>query len=161
MSSLYHIIKKNMVMQKKKKTIHKIPCKPTRTELDTDLLLAAELAAGWPAALAFELADTVASLTGNRGTAGPAFSFVFSLGILAWLRSSSQDPMVAARLASLPLLPRGVSEDTGGTAAGGTSARLFNRDMGVLSWTASELPENWKWQWTFTKLSKHQVTLVL
>lgn len=51
---------------------------------------------------------------------------------------------MAARLASLPLLPTGVSEDTGGTAAGEISACLFNRDRGVLSGITSELPENWK-----------------
>lgn len=106
------------------------------------MLLAAELANGWPAAHALEVAETVASLTANLGTAVPVFSFAFCLGILAWLKSSSQDPMVAARLASLPLLPRGVSEDKVGTAAGGTSVCLFNGDRGVAPATASELPEN-------------------
>lgn len=105
------------------------------------MLHGVELATAWPTALGLVLAATVASLTANLGTAVQGFSFAFSLGMLAWLRSSSQDPMVAARLASLPFLPSGVPEDTVGTAAGGTSVCLFNRDRGVQSGTASEVPE--------------------
>ncbi len=104
--------------------------------------IALELATTRPAALGLVLAATVASLTASLGAVAPGFSFAFPLGMLAWLRSSSQDPMVAARLASLPLLPIGVSEDMWvGMAAGGTSACLFNRDRGVQSGTATEEPE--------------------
>lgn len=105
------------------------------------MLLAAELVTGRPAALVLELADTVAFLIVNLRTVVSVL-FVFSLGMLAWLRSSSQDPMVAARLASLPLLPRGVSEDTGGATSGGTSACLFDSDSEVLSGMAPGFPEN-------------------
>lgn len=47
---------------------------------------------------------------------------------------------MAARLASRPLLPSGVSEDMLWTVAGGSSACLFIRDKGVYSETASEAP---------------------
>lgn len=69
--------------------------------------------------LTVELVAAVLEGTENLGTEAVAG---FSLGMLAWLRSSSQDPIVAARLANLPLLPTGVSEETVGTGAGGTSA---------------------------------------
>lgn len=49
--------------------------------------------------------------------------------------------MVAARLASLPFLPKGVSEDMVGVVDGVTSACLFNRDKGVKSITESEVSE--------------------
>lgn len=103
------------------------------------MLLAVELVTTWPAAQGLVLAATVASLTANLGTVATGFSFALSLGMLAWLKSSSQDPMVAARLASLPLLPSGVPEDT--VEMGGSSACLFNRDRGVQSGTATEVPE--------------------
>lgn len=77
------------------------------------------------------LVATAASLTATLVIAVPGFSFGFWLTMLAWLRSSSQDPMVAARLASLPLLPRGVPEDTVGTVDGGTTSCLFNWEMEV------------------------------
>lgn len=151
-----HQIKWKKLVNSPKQTVHNmsvgqkmimlknetIPGEPTWLELDVFLLLAVELAT-WPAALGLVLAATVVSLTANLGTAKPDFPFASSWGMLAWLRSSSQDPMVAARLASLPLLPSGVSEDAVGTVAGGTSACFFNRDMGVWSnsGTASEVPE--------------------
>ena len=48
--------------------------------------------------------------------------------------------MVAARFASLPLLPTGVSEEGVVWAeVGGASACLANRDMGVKSGTESEV----------------------
>lgn len=47
--------------------------------------------------------------------------------------------MVAARLASLPFLPKGVPEDAEGAVDSGTSACLFNRDRGVQSRTASDV----------------------
>lgn len=61
----------------------------------------------------------------------------FCLAMLAWLRSSSHEPMVAARLASLPFLPTGVPEDAGGAGFSGTLACLFNMDRGVQSGTAT------------------------
>lgn len=64
----------------------------------------------------------------------------FSLGMLAWLRSSSQDSMVAARLASLPLRPTGVFEDV--AEGGWASASLFIMDSGTQSATGAEAPEN-------------------
>lgn len=77
-------------------------------------------------------AATAATLTAGLGT-GPGFP----LGMWAWLRSSSQDPMVAARLANRPLRPTGASE--GGRLAGGwTSTSLFDKVVGVLSGTVSE-----------------------
>lgn len=110
--------------------------------MDVALLPAAELATTRPsAALGLVLAATVASLAANLGTALPDFSFASSLGILAWLRSSSQDPMVAARLANLPLLPSGAPEDTEGMVAGGTSSCLFTGDSGVQYGASSDGPE--------------------
>lgn len=110
--------------------------------MDVGLLAAVELANTRPsAALGLVLAATVASLAANLGTALADFSFASSLGILAWLRSSSQDPMVAARLANLPLLPSGPPEETEGAAAGGTSTCLFTGDSGVLSAASSDVPE--------------------
>lgn len=81
------------------------------------------------------------SLLANLETDGVAGFSCVCLGMLAWLKSSSQDPMVAARLASLPLLPSGPPEDAAGTAAGGTSACLFNMGSGVPSGTSSEVPK--------------------
>ena len=107
-----------------------------------DLLLAAELGTTLSAALGLVLEGTLASLQTYLGAEAVAgFPCAFCFGMLAWLKSSSQDPMVAARLASLPLLPSGAPEDTVGTSAGGTSACLFNRDRGVLSGTILEVPE--------------------
>lgn len=77
------------------------------------------------------LVATAASLIATLVTAVPSFSFGFSVRMLGWLRSSSQDPMVAARLASLPLLPSGAPEDAVGTVDGGTSSCLFNWERGV------------------------------
>lgn len=96
-------------------------------------LLLAEFVITRPAGLGFKMAAVAAPLTDVLGTAAPVPTFKFSLGILAWVRSSSHDPMVAARLASLPLLPTGVSEGTVETTAGGTSSCLFNSDRGVVS----------------------------
>lgn len=78
-------------------------------------------------------------VTGSGTEAGPGFS----LGMLLWLRSSSQDPMAAARWASLPLRPMGGPEDVEDVSGGGwTSACLFSMDRGVLSSTGSQVPEN-------------------
>ena len=44
-----------------------------------------------------------------------------SLGMVGWLRSSSQEPMVAARLARRPLLPAGAPEGAGASTCGATS----------------------------------------
>lgn len=83
-----------------------------------------------------------ASLTVNLGLDEVAsVSFAFSLGILAWLRSSSQEPMVAARFASLPLLPREISEETEGLAAGWASNGLFIVDTGIQSEGISQASE--------------------
>lgn len=76
------------------------------------------------------------SLLVNLEAEGVAGFSCVCLGMLAWLKSSSHDPMVAARLASLPLLPKGAPEDGVGSAAGagaGISACLLNTDRGVLS----------------------------
>lgn len=87
------------------------------------------------------LAATLASLQANLGTeAAPGFPCTLSFGMVAWLRSSSQDPMVAARLANRPLLPSGVPEDAGRAATGAASACLFIKEMGVQSGAASEVP---------------------
>lgn len=86
--------------------------------------------------------EAAASLTVNLGLDEVAsVSFAFSLGILAWLRSSSQEPMVAARFASLPLLPREISEETEGLAAGWASNGLFIMDTGIQSEGISQASE--------------------
>lgn len=101
--------------------------KNTCLELPVGLLLSVET---------LGLVPEAAPLTVNLGTEEAAcFSVAFSLGILAWLRSSSQVPMVAARLASLPLLPRAVSEETGGVAAA-----LFSMESGIQSEGMSQVP---------------------
>lgn len=117
------------------------------------MLLAAETAARWPAP----------SLTPNLETAVPGFSFVCCLGMLAWLKSSSQDPMVAARLASLPLRPRTISEDVVGATAFITSVCHFNGDWEVASEIASELPKMkevnmFHWQLLFVQQLNHEAS---
>ena len=51
-----------------------------------------------------------------------------SLGMVGWLRSSSQEPMVAARLARRPLLPIGAPEGAGASTCGATSGSLLMGD---------------------------------
>lgn len=86
--------------------------------------------------------EAAAPLTVNLGLDEAAsVSFAFSLGVLAWLRSSSQEPMVAARLASLPLLPREISEETEGLAAGWASNGVFIVDTGIQSEGTSQASE--------------------
>lgn len=64
---------------------------------------------------------------------------LLAAGRWLWLRSSSQEPMVAARLASLPLLPTAVSDEEEEVVVGvwaevgGASACLVSRDAGVKS----------------------------
>lgn len=82
----------------------------------------------------------VAAQAGGRTQAVPGCACALSWRMGGCPRSSSQEPIVAARFASLPFRPMGASEFVEGV--GGRSTFWdFKGDTTTISGTVSELPE--------------------